>query len=511
MNSIQAAQSHFPKRTLKPIAAAILAACCIGLSSAAIADVGLSRQMHNEVKKVSGKDNAYSWRFFIRVRNFGDTETPLQVVDDLDSQFPDVTEISISNLALQDDLFNPVNLDEDDATNVVTDLVVNSEFNGETDTDLLSANQMLPPGAVITIAYDIEIDFGTSFGPFNTSAIAVSGDNLDIETSSSPGSNITQSPAPTVVFIPQAPVYETYSCAGAPKQVVNSFNHIQNGGFTQEHGIEQATGQLTDPIPAGEVIARSFKSDGGYRGDHAAPLGSTGEIAIKTDVTAFDRHQLQYHFPGDTTNGIPASSAYLLTRGSFPTESSQRVWYQQIDGLDPDDTYVLTSYVSNSSWIDLDVEDPVLQLMNGQTPLLPVNVDLTEEEANDVWTLLQTTVQPDAQGSITPGVSNLFKHGFNDSKFALTGIGLYKCVDSDTGSTTDPDNNTTYPFAEDAAGNGDDAATETPANGTPDANDGETIDPNDGIVGTGGGGGSQGFIWLLMSGLMIKLRNRFSR
>ena len=174
---------------------------------------------------VNNGDGTYTVPYTITLQNFGNIPlSQVQVTENLTPTFPVPTSFII----------------EGTPTASIPSLLINSAFNGTSNTTLLNANSTLPLGATATINFKVKITPNGNLGPFNNNASgsgstpggktvtddSVDGSNPDLNGDKNPNNDAS----PTTILLSEKPVLGVAKAAGAP---VNN----NNGTYTVPYTV----------------------------------------------------------------------------------------------------------------------------------------------------------------------------------------------------------------------------------------------------------------------------------
>ena len=522
-------QQKFFSRT--PIAAAVLAVSAATFTLDAEAALYFLREVKGPVT-VTGTGATAKYSFSIQMRVINDDNIPatgtppaavaIQIADAIKASFPSAIQNSVivSNLQiLPEDVgcdstayncMTPTGAKKPTPFTTVTDLTLNSGFKGvATGTDkgdeIFATGQKLDPYSVVTVRYDVEFVPGASKGPFTSSATLNGGQSDDATFIMPADKGVRQSECPTGT-------------------VPSNINLVSNGTFANGQG-KDSKGDAIKVTPGGQ-IAGSFKSDYQYAGDDT--YADYNQISITTGkrITINELSHFQYPFPGAKKNGdVPAigdAPGYLLGAGPKPATKTgelslgadSAIWMESVTGLDTGATYQFEAWVSNPAPVKevsgTGGADPEVVLVADADK--SQKVTLTEETGTDSWQQILMTVKP-SKTSMNLEIRNErvldTTKGENFDLFAVTAIGLRKCVAPDdvdkvdtgsgsSGGTGDSDDNSGG--SNTGGGSGSDTGTGGSTGGTDSSGSGTSAPKK------GGGGGALGFALAGMG--LIGLRRR---
>lgn len=228
------------------------------------------------------------------------------------------------------------------------------------------------------------------------------------------------------LFIPHEVVSEALACPG--DVAMGTKNLVKNGNFATLHGFQAGD----DDVPAGSVIADSFKSDAPFTGEPPRGVFKDGGIVIHPSgegimLRGNGSIYLQYPFPGDETNNIAKASNMLASAGLVPGEGA--AWIQEDIAVEAGKTYNFIAYVSNPMWIGQTTLLPSVQLVADGTPVPGAQAQLAPlamETVGDDWHLIHGQVTPTGT-TTTLEIRNTNQDATQWNQFVVTQIGLYEC------------------------------------------------------------------------------------
>ena len=233
--------------------------------------IGVAKAMTNVT---NNGDGSYALTYTFNLKNTGDIALAnVQVVDDLMATFQNQNIFTITSLSS-------------------ASLMVNSAFNGDSDTNLLAANQSLVLGASDIITLVLELTPAGNLGPYNNSALA---------SGVSPSGNSIDD---------------------------TSDNGIDPEGNNGEGGLDDSTPITFTEAPAIGIakllVAEPVNnSDGSYNLSYQLVVENIGDISLSNVQIVED---LRATFPAPATFVVNALSANTLTvNADFDGESDSNI------------------------------------------------------------------------------------------------------------------------------------------------------------------------------------------
>lgn len=301
---------------------------------------------------------------------------------------------------------------------------------GGTTGDITLGSGTLADGQFTWFSYDLTVTYADqAAGP-----VGPIGASLTVD-----GAADATAQAIPSLFIPHEVVSEELTCPG--DVAMGTTNLVKNGNFATLHGFQAGD----DDVPAGSLIADSFKSDSPFTGEPPRGVFRDGGIVIHPSgegimLRGNGSIYLQYPFPGDETNNIAKASNMLASAGLVPGDGA--AWIQEDIAVEAGKTYNFIAYVSNPMWIGQTTFLPNVQLVADGTPVPGAQAQLAPlamETVGDDWHLIHGQITPTGT-TTTLEIRNTNKDATQWNQFVVTQIGLYECG----GST-----NNTVPVAKD--------------------------------------------------------------
>ena len=430
------------------------------------AELAISKQLHTLKKDAAG--SSYRVDLYMRILNTdASAVSGITVKDTVKTDFEAVAGTSVTLREA------PAFVTMDDAGNTsVASGSLDSDFLDSSDGTILTG-ATLQPDEFMLIRYSLDVNFGDSSDPFETSSTVWDGSGiLDTSNNGEIPSNHADFSAgdpddsPTTIYFPtyDGSAYVS-ACDDGNGLFESSYELIKNGDFYTRNGTP---GQLETAIAPGTLLAGSFTSDAEYVGDDAYPRddladgGIGAQISIRTGTALHGTSAQQHPFPGDSGRHFIAQGDSWLYFNGNQTGAVVDVWKQTVL-LKSGKTYNFSMYVSNAAWPGSgSTSQPQVQLYAGGTDL--GSTELAVDSGSDEWILLQGTFEapdfsPESQGSVEMKITNKqMAHYYNN--LAITGIGLHRCTlpeeDSDGDGLNDGVENVlgTNPDADDTDGDG---------------------------------------------------------
>lgn len=219
---------------------------------------------------------------------------------------------------------------------------------------------------------------------------------------------------------------------------IGTTNFIVNGTFATNAG----TGLGVPTGPAAVPPSLKFTSDLPYRGDGLYPDDpGGGGLSIQSGAVAYPPNLIAGQpFPGDPTNGVPASNTYLYSNPNLKTDGSSAInpgnptiWSQTVTGLQPNTTYNFIAYFYN-----------LLDNVPGAAPIIVLKINSSTGSSlssnpitvstEQQWIPVQFAFTTEAgQNSTTLSIIDQANNIVGDD-FGLTAIALNQCVPVPSGS-----------------------------------------------------------------------------